>query len=84
MLAKLPGWVVDDRTSVREEVAEWAGLSPAERWQLAVRCSRDAMWAASASGHRDRILSHVDPLPESTVVALSRLRRQAGWGHGKP
>lgn len=84
MITKLPGWVVNDSTSVREEVAEWAGLSPAERWRLAVLCSRDALWAASASGHRERILAHVDPLPESTLVALDRLRRQSGWGHGKP
>jgi hypothetical protein len=31
MLTKLPGWVVEDAASVRAEVAEWVGLSPAER-----------------------------------------------------
>jgi len=79
MLAKLPGWVIDDAQSVRAEVAEWATLTPAERWQLARMCTRDAMWAARVSGMRERILDHVDPLPESTVEALARLRRQAGW-----
>ncbi len=82
MLARLPGWVIDDVASVREEVAEWADLSPAERWRLAVACTRDAMWAARVSGRRERILAHVDPLPASTVDALARLRRQAGWGDG--
>lgn len=80
MLSKLPGWVVDDVTSVREEVAEWIGTTPAERWQLAMLCARDAIWATHLSGHPARILEQVDPLPESTIRALERLRRQAGWG----
>ena len=83
MLPKLPGWVIDDATSVREEVAEWAGTTDAERWRLAILCSRDAMWAAAASGNRERILDHVDPLPETTIQALERLRRQAGWGDAR-
>ena len=82
MLAKLPAWVVDDATSVRAEVAEWAGLTVAERWRLARLCSRDAMWAARASGNAERILEYVDPLPPSSVEALARLRRRAGWGRG--
>lgn len=79
MLTKLPGWVVDDAASVRAEVSEWVGLSPAQRWRLARACARDAMWAARASGMRQRILDQVDPLPESSVAALARLRREAGW-----
>jgi uncharacterized damage-inducible protein DinB len=75
VLAKLPGWVIDDDASVREEVAEWKGLSPAERWKLAHLCARDAIWAARISGDLQRILDYVDPLPESTVTALERLRR---------
>jgi hypothetical protein len=60
MLAKLPAWVVDDATSVRAEVAEWAGLTVAERWHLARLCSEDARWATRASGNAERILAHVD------------------------
>ena len=82
MLTELPGWVVDDVASVRAEVAEWIGTSPAQRWQLARACGRDAMWAARASGMRERILEQIVPLPHSTVVALARLRREAGWPHG--
>lgn len=80
MLSQLPGWVVDDETSVREEVADWVDLSPAEYWRLARICSRDAMWAARNSGILDRILSQEDPVPESTRRALERLRRDAKWG----
>lgn len=80
MLQKLPGWIVDDAASVREEVREWADTTPEERWRLAELCARDALWAIRASGHGERILSHVDPLPSSTLVALARLRRRMGWG----
>jgi hypothetical protein len=79
VLTKLPGWVIDDDASVREEVAEWKDLTPAQRWRLAVLCSRDAMWAARASGNPQRILDHVDSLPESTLTTLARLRKEAGW-----
>lgn len=80
MLSRLPGWVVEDDASVRAEVAEWIHLTPAERWELAKHCARDAMWAAGASGRREAILAQVDPLPASTVAALERLRREAHWG----
>lgn len=80
MLPKLPGWVVDDVASVRAEVKEWRETTPAQRWRLARSCARDAMWAMRASGMASRVLSHVDPLPESSVRALARLRRDAGWG----
>jgi hypothetical protein len=80
MLPSLPGWVIDDVASVREEVEEWLGTTEAERWHLAKACARDAIWAIRASGMAGRILEHVDPLPESTVRALERLRSRAGWG----
>ena len=82
VLTALPGWVVDDATSVRDEVAEWRDLTPSQRWQLAKLCGRAAMWAVRASGNPQRILDHVDPLPDSTVAALARLRRGAGWCDG--
>lgn len=80
MLAKLPGWVVDDAASVRDEVADWVGLSPAELWRLAKLCSRDAIWAIRVNADPQRVLDQVDPLPASTVAALERLRRESGWG----
>lgn len=80
MLTAKPGWVVDNDTSVRDEVAEWRGLTHAERWQLARMCARTAMWALRLNRDPQRILDHADPLPESTSSALTRLRRSAGWG----
>jgi hypothetical protein len=82
MAIDLPGWVVDDVTSVKEEVAEWRDLTPAQRWKLAKLLTRDAMWAARASGNPQRVLDREAPLPASTIAALARLRRDAGWGRG--
>jgi len=83
MLEQLPNWVVSDTESVRVEVAEWIGTTPAQRWRLARACARDAMWAMRASGMRDRILQQEDPLPASTIEALAKLRQQAGWPRGR-
>ena len=82
MLPKLPAWVIDDDASVREEAAEWKGRTPAQLWQLARLCARDALWAARVSGNPQRILDQIDPLPQSTVSALARLRKTAGWNRG--
>jgi hypothetical protein len=73
-LRSMPGWIVDDATSVREEVARYTGMSRAELWHLTEACAKDAMWAARASGMFERVLAHRDPLPESSVAALVRLR----------
>lgn len=73
-LAKLPGWVVDDVESVRDEVAPYRDATPAELWRHTEDCARDAMWAVRASGIPERVLASEDPLPESTVIALARLR----------
>jgi len=79
VLSKLPGWVIDNDASVRQEVAEWKGLTSAQLWRLARLCARDAVWAARISGNPQRILDQVDPLPENAVAALARLRRVTGW-----
>ena len=82
MLKELPGWIVDNRTSVLEEVKAWRGLSAVECWHLAELCAQDAIWAVRASGLAEQILQYRDPLPESSVAALQRLRNDAGWGNG--
>ena len=84
MLDRLPGWVTSNADSVRAEVAEWRGLDRSQRWRLARLCSRDALWAVSVSRDPRRILDRVDPLPQSSVQALARLRAQAGWGDERP
>ncbi len=73
-VAKLPGWVVDDVTSVREEVAPYVNAPVEKLWRDTQDCARAAMWAARASGMEARVLAFEDPLPASTVAALARLR----------
>jgi hypothetical protein len=72
----LPGWVVADEESVREDVARYVGMSPAELWREVEDCARDAMWAVRASPFPERVLAYEEPLPESSVRALARLRAQ--------
>jgi hypothetical protein len=79
VLSKLPGWAIDNDTSVREEVAPWRGLAPAELWRLARMCSRDVVWALRLCDKPERVLEQRDPVPESTLEALARLRRRSGW-----
>lgn len=80
VLAKLPGWVVDDATSVREEVAHLVETTPSERWRMVELCARDALWALRAGDRAEQALAYRDPLPPSTVAALSRLRRECREG----
>lgn len=77
---KLPGWVVDDVASVHREVRGLRDTTSAERWCMAIACAEDAIWALSVSDHAERALAYQDPLPDSTLVALRRLRREAAWG----
>lgn len=73
-LERLPGWVIDNDASVREEVAPFVQASMAARWAATRRCSRAAR--AMLRFHRDpaRALGHQDPLPPGSVAALRRLR----------
>ncbi|MBX3275617.1 MAG: hypothetical protein KF729_35485 [Sandaracinaceae bacterium] len=77
MARKLPGWVVDEATSIVEEMAPFVGRTPEELWRDTEDCAKDAMWAVRASGMAERVLAQEDPLPESTLRALARLRKQA-------
>ncbi len=74
-LEKLPGWVVDDASSVRREMEPYRHATPAQLWRHTEDCARDAMWAVRASPFPARVLAYEDPLPESTLAALERLRR---------
>lgn len=75
LLEHLPGWVVDDATSVREEVADYAGASPQRLWEMTRMCARSAAWALSFHDDPTAALECRDPLPASTLAALARLRR---------
>ena len=63
--------------SVRADVARYVGMAPAALWREVEDCARDAMWAVRASPFPERVLAYEEPLPESTVAALARLRAVA-------
>lgn len=73
-LAKLPGWVTSDEESVRADVARYVGMPPDALWREVQDCARDAMWAVRASPFPERVLAYEEPLPESSLRALERLR----------
>lgn len=74
-LERLPGWVIDEDASIRDEVAEYVGKSPALLWEMTKRCARSAAWALSFHADPREALERRDPLPPSTLAALRRLRR---------
>ena len=73
-LDRLPGWVVDPDASVREEVAPYVDASAADRLEATRACCRAALGVLRYHFDPERALAYVDPLPESTLVALARLR----------
>jgi hypothetical protein len=73
-MARLPKWVVDNRTSVEREAAPYRMLTPEERWRAPSAACRSAARQLAARPDRQRILDYRDPLPESTIALLCRLR----------
>lgn len=73
----LPGWVVDDRESVREEAAPYRLMTPEQRGALMAAACRAAARLLSVREDRRKVLNFRDPLPPSTLLALQRLRREA-------
>ena len=74
---KLPGWVVDPKVSLREKCEPYRHMTPEERARDLWDVCAAAAQLLSLNPNRSRVLSLVDPLPESTRRALARLRQQA-------
>lgn len=74
MLNALPGWVVDNATSVAREAGPYVKLAPNERAQFLAPLCRTAMLIALGRPDSARVLSFRDRLPASTEQALARLR----------
>lgn len=84
MLARLPGWVVDDVTSVRREVEPFERMTATQRWGATRLCARDALWAVRLGHDPQRVLDFEDSLPPTTVTALERLRARRRRDLGGP
>ncbi|MDI7266415.1 MAG: hypothetical protein QME96_00275 [Myxococcota bacterium] len=73
----LPAWVVDDRESVREEAAPYRLMTPEQRGALMAAACKAAARLLGVREDRRRVLAFRDPMPQSTLLALDRLRREA-------
>jgi hypothetical protein len=76
-MSRLPPWVTDNRTAVAREAEPYRGLSTEARWHATAAACRAAARQLSQRPDRARILAFRDPLPESTVRILQRLRAAA-------
>lgn len=76
-MAELPKWVFDNRTAVAREAAPYRMLTAEERWRATAAACRAAAQQLAHRPDRARLLDYRDPLPESSVRALQRLRAAA-------
>jgi len=77
MLKALPGWVVDNQSSVAREAEPYVALTPEERADCLVQVCRTAMSIAKSRPDSARVFAFRDALPASTELALRRLRTLA-------
>jgi hypothetical protein len=72
-LTKLPAWVVPNDISVEQEVAEFRDMPIAEKARIRAGLSRSLARMLAQRGD-PTLYDASDPLPESTIAALKRLR----------
>lgn len=80
MQGKLPGWVVDNRASVRREAELYRNMTPEERGARMAAAVRASARLLAIREDRLAVLQHRDALPASTVQALARLQARARGG----
>jgi hypothetical protein len=74
--SRLPGWVISNEASVWRETEQSRKQTPAERWVDVVAACDMLRLYWDIPGYAERVKSAVDPLPESSVRALARLRAE--------
>jgi hypothetical protein len=78
MLSALPPSLRKELHPLEEEVAWAREQTPEQRLQIVAALCRDTIVLLNMNPHRDAVLAMRDPLPESTVRALARLRLRRG------
>ncbi len=76
-LDKLPRWLVSDEESVWQETAHSRRMTPEERLVVLAAVCRSSAKLLAMNERRDYVLTHPDPIPQSSLDALARLRAQA-------
>jgi hypothetical protein len=75
--SKLPGWVIDNRASVRREAEPYRELTPEQGLAILDSLCQDAMHLLASRADREKVLEYRDRLPLSSQQALRRLRESA-------
>ena len=70
-------WRPDSREKILAEIEPYLKLSSAQRWEQFHAACRGAARQLELRPDRAKVLAWRDPLPESTVRALTRLRAAA-------
>jgi hypothetical protein len=70
----LPKWVTDNAESLRDEARDYVALTPAQRGALVAIACRTGAKLLRARPDAALVLERVDPLPESSERALTRMR----------
>lgn len=78
MTFTLPPSLDRTRRTIADEVAWARTLTPEQRLGVLASLCRDAMKLLALNDKRDRVLTLRDPVPESTKLALQRLRKRNG------
>ena len=73
-MSKLPGWVVDNRTAVAREAERYRGMTAEEHGRATAAACRAAARQLARRSDRERVLGYRDPLSESSMELLRRLR----------
>lgn len=76
-MAEVPKWVVDDAASIAEEAAPYVTMRAEERLQHLAAACRAAARLLELREDAQIALDYEDPLPESSLRALARLRAEA-------
>lgn len=76
-MAGLPPWVTDNRTAVAREAEPYRAMTAEERWRATAAACRAAARQLAHRPDRERLLAWRDPLPDSSIELLRRLRARA-------
>ena len=74
-LITLPASLDKSRRTIAEEVSYARSLSTIERVSVLANVCRADLRLLKLNKHKDRLLLMKDPLPDSTIVALERLKK---------
>jgi hypothetical protein len=69
---------IPDELDPAREAEFYRGLSPRQRAELLIAVCRAGAALLRSRADAERAASYTDPLPESTIRALARLRVRAG------